>query len=78
MLIKHDSLCSNTMYFYNNLKQSLFCNSRAVGLVLSCLILLVVICNFLGLLLGVAGLNPKYNPTERSGTSNCGGIFFMA
>ncbi|KAF4105839.1 hypothetical protein G5714_013501 [Onychostoma macrolepis] len=52
--------------------------SWAVGLVLSCLILLVVICNFMGLLLGVAGLNPKDNPTERSGTSNCGGIFFMA
>ncbi|RXN23591.1 LIM domain-binding 1-A isoform X1 [Labeo rohita] len=52
--------------------------SRAVGLILSCLILLVVICNFLGLLLGVAGLKPKNNPTERSGTSNCGGIFFMA
>ncbi|XP_052427635.1 prominin-2 [Carassius gibelio] len=52
--------------------------SRAVGLVLSCVILLVVICNFLGLLLGVAGLNPKDNPSERSGTSNCGGIFFMA
>uniref|UniRef100_A0A671PEP9 Prominin 2 n=1 Tax=Sinocyclocheilus anshuiensis TaxID=1608454 RepID=A0A671PEP9_9TELE len=53
-------------------------NSRAVGLILSCLILLVVICNFLGLLLGIAGLNPKDNPTERSGASNCGGIFFMA
>ncbi|XP_016132334.1 prominin-2 [Sinocyclocheilus grahami] len=52
--------------------------SRAVGLVLSCLILLVVICNFLGLLLGVAGQNSKDNPIERSGTSNCGGIFFMA
>uniref|UniRef100_A0A673NH61 Prominin 2 n=1 Tax=Sinocyclocheilus rhinocerous TaxID=307959 RepID=A0A673NH61_9TELE len=52
--------------------------SRAVGLILSCLILLVVICNFLGLLLGIAGLNPKDNPTERSGASNCGGIFFMA
>uniref|UniRef100_A0A672NLX8 Prominin-1-A-like n=1 Tax=Sinocyclocheilus grahami TaxID=75366 RepID=A0A672NLX8_SINGR len=52
--------------------------SRAVGLILSCLILLVVICNFLGLLLGIAGLNPKDNPSERSGASNCGGIFFMA
>ncbi|XP_016341412.1 prominin-2 [Sinocyclocheilus anshuiensis] len=52
--------------------------SQAVGLVLSCLILLVVICNFLGLLLGVAGQNSKDNPIERSGTSNCGGIFFMA
>ncbi|XP_052468903.1 prominin-1-A-like isoform X2 [Carassius gibelio] len=52
--------------------------SRDVGLVMSCLILLVVICNFLGLLLGIAGLNPKDSPTERSGTSNCGGIFFMA
>ncbi|KAK2896787.1 hypothetical protein Q8A67_011275 [Cirrhinus molitorella] len=52
--------------------------SQAVGLILSCLILLVVICNFLGLLLGVTGLSPKDSPTERSGTSNCGGIFFMA
>ncbi|XP_051773753.1 prominin-2 [Ctenopharyngodon idella] len=52
--------------------------SRAVGLTLSCLILLVVICNVLGLLLGTAGLNAKDNPTKRSGTSNCGGIFFMA
>ncbi|XP_067242479.1 prominin-2 isoform X2 [Chanodichthys erythropterus] len=52
--------------------------SRAVGLILSCLILLVVICNVLGLLLGAFGLNAKSNPTERSGTSNCGGIFFMA
>uniref|UniRef100_A0A8C2AAT2 Prominin 2 n=1 Tax=Cyprinus carpio TaxID=7962 RepID=A0A8C2AAT2_CYPCA len=52
--------------------------SRSVGLILSCLILLVVICNFLGLLLGIAGLNPKDDPTKRSGTSNCGGIFFMA
>ncbi|XP_048061055.1 prominin-2 isoform X2 [Megalobrama amblycephala] len=52
--------------------------SRAIGLILSCLILLVVICNVLGLLLGAVGLNAKNNPTERSGTSNCGGIFFMA
>ncbi|KAK7140282.1 hypothetical protein R3I94_012785 [Phoxinus phoxinus] len=52
--------------------------SRAIGLTLSCLILLVVICNILGLLLGTAGLNAEDNPTERSGTSNCGGIFFMA
>ncbi|XP_051945331.1 prominin-1-A-like [Xyrauchen texanus] len=51
--------------------------SQAVGLVLSCLILLVVVCNLLGLLLGPVGLQPKDNPTERSCTSNCGGIFFM-
>ncbi|XP_051507208.1 prominin-1-A-like [Myxocyprinus asiaticus] len=51
--------------------------SRAVGLILSCLILLVVVCNLLGLLLGPVGLQPKDNPTERSCTSNCGGIFFM-
>lgn len=52
--------------------------SRAVGLVLSCLILLVVVCNFLGLLLGAVGLKPLDDPFERSCTSNCGGIFFMA
>ncbi|KAI7805457.1 putative prominin-1-A [Triplophysa rosa] len=51
--------------------------SLAVGLVLSCLILLVVICNFLGLLLGAVGLKPLDDPSERSRTSNCGGIFFM-
>ncbi|XP_051504402.1 prominin-2 [Myxocyprinus asiaticus] len=51
--------------------------SWAVGLILSCLILLVVVCNLLGLLLGPVGLQPKDKPTERSCTSNCGGIFFM-
>ncbi|XP_052006888.1 prominin-1-A-like [Xyrauchen texanus] len=60
---------------------SLFEESRkiswAVGLILSCVILLVVVCNLLGLLLGPVGLQPKDNPTERSCTSNCGGIFFM-
>ncbi|XP_009305684.1 prominin-2 isoform X1 [Danio rerio] len=51
--------------------------SRAIGLILSCLILLVVVCNFLGLLLGAVGLNAKQSPTDRSGTSNCGGVFLM-
>nr|XP_055025818.1 prominin-2 [Misgurnus anguillicaudatus] len=51
--------------------------SQAIGLVLSCLILLVVVCNLLGLLLGAAGLKSYDDPSERSCTSNCGGIFFM-
>lgn len=88
--ISHDSLCFQIHFIqiylsfniYNNIKvKNKLCVcvcSRAVGLTLSCLILLVVICNVLGLLLGTAGLNAKDNPTKRSGTSNCGGIFFMA
>ncbi|XP_041921901.1 prominin-2 [Alosa sapidissima] len=49
-----------------------------VGVILCCLILLVVVCNLLGLLMGPAGLKPKADPTERSGTADCGGTFFMA
>ncbi|XP_066535911.1 prominin-2 [Hoplias malabaricus] len=49
-----------------------------VALVLSFLILLVVVCNLLGLLLGPAGLKPNSIPTDRSGTANCGGLFLMA
>ncbi|XP_075933426.1 prominin-2-like [Anarhichas minor] len=42
-----------------------------------CVVLLVVVCNFLGLVLGPLGLTPKANPTERSGTADCGGTFLM-
>ncbi|KAJ8248103.1 hypothetical protein GJAV_G00238340 [Gymnothorax javanicus] len=52
--------------------------SLVVGLILSCVILLVVLCNVLGLLLGPAGLKPKVDPTYRSGTAHCGGTFLMA
>ncbi|XP_061084205.1 prominin-2 [Conger conger] len=52
--------------------------SWIVGLVLSCAVLLVVLCNVLGLLLGPVGLQPKADPTKRSGTANCGGTFLMA
>ncbi|KAI1894338.1 hypothetical protein AGOR_G00114780 [Albula goreensis] len=52
--------------------------SWIVGLILSCVILLVVLCNILGLLLGPVGLRPNADPTERSGSANCGGLFFMA
>ncbi|XP_078079164.1 prominin-2 [Mustelus asterias] len=49
-----------------------------VGIVLSCIILLVVLCNYLGMLLGATCLNPNVDPTERSLFSNCGGNLFMA
>ncbi|KAM8859058.1 prominin-2 isoform 2-T3 [Spinachia spinachia] len=42
-----------------------------------CVVLLVVVCNFLGLVLGPLGLTPKANPSTRSGTSDCGGTFLM-
>ncbi|TRY85025.1 hypothetical protein DNTS_026934 [Danionella cerebrum] len=51
--------------------------SRAVGFTLSSFILLVVVCNVLGLVLGPSGLDPKDSPSDRSGMSNCGGVFFM-
>lgn len=40
-------------------------------------VLLVVVCNLLGLFLGPVGLRPNVDPTERSCTSDCGGIFLM-
>ncbi|XP_060781984.1 prominin-2 isoform X2 [Neoarius graeffei] len=49
-----------------------------IGVILCCFILLVVVCNLLGLMLGSAGLVPKGDPTARSGTANCGGLFLMA
>lgn len=49
-----------------------------IAVILCCLILLVVVCNLLGLVLGPAGLIPKVDPTERSSTANCGGLFLMA
>ncbi|XP_041116558.1 prominin-1-A-like [Polyodon spathula] len=48
------------------------------GLILSCLVLLVVVCNSLGLLLGPIGLRPSTDPTKRSCTADCGCVFFMA
>ncbi|XP_040906134.1 prominin-2 [Toxotes jaculatrix] len=42
-----------------------------------CVVLLVVVCNLLGLVLGPLGLTPKGDPTKRSTTANCGGTFLM-
>lgn len=48
-----------------------------VCVALCCLVLLVVVCNLLGLVFGPLGLKPKVDPTKRSGTADCGGIFLM-
>ncbi|XP_068578924.1 prominin-2 [Cebidichthys violaceus] len=48
-----------------------------VCVALCCVVLLVVVCNFLGLVLGPLGLTPKANPTERSCAADCGGTFLM-
>ncbi|XP_072293589.1 prominin-2 [Eucyclogobius newberryi] len=45
--------------------------------VLCCVILLVVLCNICGLILGPLGLKPNLEPTKRSSMSNCGGTLFM-
>ncbi|KAA8583823.1 hypothetical protein FQN60_015031 [Etheostoma spectabile] len=49
----------------------------AVCVVLCCMVLLVVLCNLLGLVLGPLGLKPKAQPTKRSCTSDCGGVFLL-
>ncbi|XP_071386550.1 prominin-2 [Centroberyx affinis] len=49
----------------------------AVCVTLCCVVLLVVVCNVLGLLLGPLGLTPKADPTERSCTADCGGTFLI-
>ncbi|KAG7236379.1 hypothetical protein INR49_001076 [Caranx melampygus] len=49
----------------------------AVCVALCCVVLLVVVCNVLGLLLGPMGLKPKADPTSRSCMSDCGGTFLM-
>ncbi|KAF4791426.1 prominin-1-A-like protein [Turdus rufiventris] len=46
--------------------------------ILCCLVLLVVLCNIFGLLLGPLGLKEDVLPTKRSSLSNAGGNFFMA
>lgn len=48
-----------------------------VCVVLCCVVLLVVVCNLLGLALGPLGLSPKADPTKRSCTADCGGTFLL-
>uniref|UniRef100_A0A669AV02 Prominin-1-A n=1 Tax=Oreochromis niloticus TaxID=8128 RepID=A0A669AV02_ORENI len=49
----------------------------SVCVTLCCVVLLVVVCNVLGLVLGPLGLKPKEDPMKRSCTADCGGIFLM-
>ncbi|KAM9379576.1 prominin-1-A-like [Phaethornis superciliosus] len=49
-----------------------------VCFILCCMVLLVVLCNVFGLLLGPLGLKESVLPTQRSSLSNAGGNFFMA
>lgn len=48
-----------------------------VCVALCCVVLLVVVCNLMGLVLGPVGLTPKADPTKRSCTADCGGTFLM-
>ncbi|XP_051475752.1 prominin-1-A-like [Apus apus] len=50
----------------------------SVCVLLCCMVLLVVLCNVFGLLLGPLGLKEDVLPTQRSSLSNAGGNFFMA
>uniref|UniRef100_A0A665V2T5 Prominin-1-A-like n=1 Tax=Echeneis naucrates TaxID=173247 RepID=A0A665V2T5_ECHNA len=49
----------------------------AVCVALCCGVLLVVVCNLLGLVLGPFGLKPKEDPAKRSCMADCGGTFLM-
>ncbi|XP_071336779.1 prominin-2 [Trachinotus anak] len=49
----------------------------AVCVALCCVVLLVVVCNLLGLVLGPVGLKPRDDPMKRSCTADCGGTFLM-
>ena len=55
----------------------LYFSRWAVCVALCCVVLLVVVCNLLGLVLGPLGLRPKADPTKRSCTADCGGTFLM-
>uniref|UniRef100_H3A1N0 Prominin 2 n=1 Tax=Latimeria chalumnae TaxID=7897 RepID=H3A1N0_LATCH len=46
--------------------------------VLCCFILLIVVCNYLGLVMGSLGHKSNVDPTKRGCLSNSGGNFFMA
>ncbi|XP_061601189.1 prominin-2 [Cololabis saira] len=48
-----------------------------VCVALCCVVLLVVVCNLLGLLFGPLGLRSKADPTKRSCTADCGGTFLL-
>ncbi|XP_074882324.1 prominin-1-A-like [Buteo buteo] len=50
----------------------------SICVLLCCMVLLVVLCNVFGLLLGPLGLKESVLPTQRSSLSNAGGNFFMA
>ncbi|XP_063194604.1 prominin-1-A-like isoform X2 [Chroicocephalus ridibundus] len=50
----------------------------SICVLLCCMVLLVVLCNVIGLLLGPLGLKENVLPTQRSCLSNAGGNFFMA
>nr|XP_013811354.1 PREDICTED: prominin-1-A-like [Apteryx mantelli mantelli] len=50
----------------------------SVCALLCCMVLLVVVCNVFGLVLGPLGLEAAALPTERGCLSNAGGNFFMA
>ncbi|XP_030344414.1 prominin-1-A-like isoform X1 [Strigops habroptila] len=50
----------------------------SVCVLLCFLVLLVVLCNVFGLVLGPLGLKENVLPTQRSSLSNAGGNFFMA
>ncbi|XP_062457932.1 prominin-1-A-like [Pezoporus occidentalis] len=50
----------------------------SVCVLLCCMVLLVVLCNVVGLVLGPLGLKENVLPTQRSSLSNAGGNFFMA
>ncbi|XP_062927387.1 prominin-1-A-like [Mobula hypostoma] len=72
-----DNINSTITQYYPNVKEA---NKYRwiVGIVLSCIILLIVVCYSFGLLLGTACLKASVDPSRRSSASHAGGNFLMA
>ncbi|XP_069610159.1 prominin-1-A-like [Ranitomeya imitator] len=72
-----DSVTSSSKMYESDVKQYEYYR-WIVGICLSCIILLVVLCNLFGLLLAPCGHKANVDPTDRGCASNSGGDFLMA
>ncbi|XP_077114387.1 prominin-1-A-like isoform X2 [Ranitomeya variabilis] len=72
-----DSVTDSSKKYESDVKQYEYYR-WIVGICLSCIILLVVVCNLFGLLLAPCGHKANVDPTDRGCASNSGGDFLMA
>ncbi|XP_073408986.1 prominin-1-A-like [Dendrobates tinctorius] len=72
-----DSVTNNSKKYESDVKKYEYYR-WIVGVCLSCIILLVIVCNLFGLLLAPCGHKANVDPTDRGCASNSGGDFLMA